>query len=114
MVIAGMDPSDFKDLGTVWESWGGVWGGALHDPIHFEYPGFSIGRSAPARSGRARPQEGGVFYKLADFLSGFVPYIGAAQLVDDLVTLLDGNEDVAGFYLHHPAEAARDLLKYLL
>lgn len=32
--------SDLADLGKVWVSWGGVWGGAFHDPIHFEYPGW--------------------------------------------------------------------------
>jgi len=112
MVIAGMDPNDFKDLGTVWESWGGVWGGALNDPIHFEYPGFSIRRepSAPAR--RARPQEGGAFYRLANFLASFTG-LGIVQIVDALVSALDGNEDVATWYLNHPAEAVRDLLKYL-
>lgn len=29
-----------NQLGTVWTSWGGVWGGAFNDPIHFEFPGF--------------------------------------------------------------------------
>jgi hypothetical protein len=111
MVIAGMDPSDFADLGQVWQSWGGVWGGALNDPIHFEYPGFSSGRTAHQRT---RPVEGGAFYKLADFISGFVPYLAGAQLVDDLVTMFDGNEDIASFYLHHPAEALRDLVKHWL
>lgn len=27
-------------LGHLWQSWGGVWGGAFNDPIHFEFPGF--------------------------------------------------------------------------
>jgi hypothetical protein len=112
MVIAGMDPNDFKDLGTVWESWGGVWGGALNDPIHFEYPGFSIGGSSFKRAGRARPQEGGAFYRLANFLASFTG-LGIVQIVDALVSALDGNEDVATWYLNHPAEAVRDLLKYL-
>lgn len=29
-----------NELGQVWTSWGGVWGGAFSDPIHFEFPGF--------------------------------------------------------------------------
>jgi hypothetical protein len=33
------DESQFDDLGSVWESWGGIWGGHFHDPIHFEGPG---------------------------------------------------------------------------
>jgi len=27
-------------LGSLWESWGGKWGGRFNDPVHFEYPGF--------------------------------------------------------------------------
>jgi len=44
MMIAGSPSqmeSDHNDLGHVWESWGGVWGGHFKDPIHFEYPGFT-------------------------------------------------------------------------
>jgi len=50
---------------------------------------------------------------LADFLSGFVPGLGVVQLVDWLVSLLDHNDDLASWYLQHPAEAARDLLSKL-
>jgi hypothetical protein len=32
------DESQFDDLGTVWEGWGGTWGGRFRDPIHFEAP----------------------------------------------------------------------------
>jgi hypothetical protein len=41
MDAPGQMESDLADLGQVWESWGGVWGGHFKDPIHFEYPGFS-------------------------------------------------------------------------
>jgi hypothetical protein len=54
MVTATMRPADFKDLGTVWTGWGGIWGGDLDDPIHFEYPGFSQPRRAP---GQRKPSE---------------------------------------------------------
>lgn len=40
MVTASMNLSDLADLGKIWESWGGVWGGNFDDPIHFELPGF--------------------------------------------------------------------------
>jgi D-alanyl-D-alanine carboxypeptidase-like protein len=30
---------DLRDLGQVWQSWGGLWSPA--DEVHFEYPGFS-------------------------------------------------------------------------
>ena len=105
MVVAGMDLEAFRELGALWQSWGGVWGGAFSDPIHFEYPGFTLG----AR-GRNAPAVGGAFYSLADFLSGFVPILGEVQLVDSLVSLLDGNNDLASWYLQHPAEAIRDLV----
>jgi hypothetical protein len=109
MVTTAMDPQDLKDLGQVWESWGGVWGGEFRDPIHFEYPGFTV--SAPRSNA---PQAGGSFYKLANVLSGFVPILGEVQLVDSLVSLLDGNDDLASWYLQHPAEAIRDLVNRLL
>lgn len=36
MVVIGSENQN--DLGSVWQSWGGVWGPS--DAIHFEYPGF--------------------------------------------------------------------------
>lgn len=114
---AVVSPSEYQaGVGQAWQNlWGGKWGGR-RDPVHFELPGASqlawqLGeQGAQTLSGPARPVEGGSFYKLADFLSSFVPGLGALQLVDSLVSLLDGNEDTATFYLHHPAEAVRDLL----
>ena len=38
--------SALSELGALWESWGGVWGGrpqragSQYDPIHFEFPGW--------------------------------------------------------------------------
>lgn len=116
-------------VGRVWTSWGGQYGGH-RDPVHFELYGagklawqlgeeewplsggtgyFSTGQTSQASRSK-QPVEGGAFYKLADFLSSFVPGLGVVQLVDSLVTLLDGHEDKATWYLHHPAEALRDLL----
>jgi hypothetical protein len=40
LVVVGAENQN--DLGQVWESWGGKWGGRAHDPIHFEYPGFLV------------------------------------------------------------------------
>ena len=101
-------------VGRAWEKlWGGKWGGA-RDPVHFELPGASqlawkLGEQGAQSVGTGRPQTGGAFYTLADFLSGFVPGLGQLQLVDWLVSLLDGNDDKASWYLQHPAEAIRDL-----
>src|SRR5260370_37739004 len=36
------------EAGQLWEGWGGIWGGhprkqgSAFDPVHFEYPGFSL------------------------------------------------------------------------
>jgi len=101
-------------VGRAWEKyWGGKWGGP-RDPVHFEIRGASqlawkLGELQAQT--RPRPTPGGSFYKLADFLSSFVPGLGEVQLVDTLVTLLDHNDDLAGWYLQHPAEAIRDLIQ---
>lgn len=60
---------DLADLGSVWESWGGIWGGRFHDPIHFEYPGFEHGAGAPT------PEEGAPDWLVsaANFAAGFLP-----------------------------------------
>ena len=42
MIMSSDMNSDLADLGSVWQSWGGIWGGAFNDPIHFEYPGFNV------------------------------------------------------------------------
>lgn len=84
MVVVG--EANQNDLGQVWESWGGVWGGRASDPIHFEYPGFSPprqeARSTPGCSGL-----GSTIAAAADFVLGFAPYIGAAELVATIVSL---------------------------
>lgn len=96
--------SALADVGATWISWGGVWHPS--DPIHMEYPGFSPGAVLPA--------PGNVFYALADILSGFVPFLGEAQMVDTIYRLLGGNETTAEFYLQHPAEALRDLFQVVI
>jgi len=84
MVTTAMDPQDLKDLGQVWESWGGVWGGEFRDPIHFEYPGFSVARTSvdPPSPGflerlHALTEE----HPYLSFLLGFVPYVGEAEII---------------------------------
>jgi hypothetical protein len=110
-----VSPVEYQEpVGKAWERlWGGKWGGS-RDPVHFELPGASqlawkLGEEGAQTTGRTPPPEGGAFYELADFLSSFVPGLGQVQLVDLLVSALDGNNDIATFYLHHPAEALRDL-----
>jgi D-alanyl-D-alanine carboxypeptidase len=98
----GQMESDLADLGQVWTSWGGVWGGAFKDPIHFEYPGFPHKELAPV--------EGGEFAKLVDLISSLVPGLGELQLIDALANWIDPHDtDKISWYLQHPAEALRDL-----
>ena len=111
-------PSDYQaNVGKAWQQvWGGTWGGSV-DPVHFELPGagalaYKLGEQGAAPV-RQAPPVGGAFYKLADFLSGFVPGLGQVQLVDSLVSLFDGNNDLASWYLQHPAEAIRDIVGLL-
>lgn len=108
-----VEPKSWQfDVGKVWTGWGGAYGGR-GDPVHFELPGagaaaWALGDTQP--QGPQEPIKGGPFYALADFLSGFIPVVGTVQLVDSLVSMFDGNQDIATFYLHHPAEAIRDLV----
>jgi len=46
MIVIGSENQN--DLGSVWQSWGGVWGPS--DAIHFEYPGFSAPSGAVSQS----------------------------------------------------------------
>jgi len=53
--MAVANPAALTELGRIWKSWGGVWGGEFDDPIHFEFPGFPkqtatrVGSSGVAR-----------------------------------------------------------------
>lgn len=110
---AVVSPAEYQtNVGLAWQKyWGGKWGGKK-DPVHFELSGASQLAWRLGEQGAAsiqRPQRGGPFYKLADFLSSFVPVLGEVQLVDSLVSMLDGNDDLASWYLQHPAEAVRDI-----
>ena len=110
-----VSPVNFQNVvGKAWErEWGGKWGG-LRDPVHFELPGASqlawqLGEQGATPAASAAPETGGPFFALADFLSSFIPGVGELQLADILVSLLDHNNDIASWYLQHPAEAVRDL-----
>jgi len=110
-----VSPTEYQSaVGRAWErEWGGKWGGA-RDPVHFEFPGASqlawqLGEQGAQPAASQAPEAGGAFYALADFLSSFVPVLGEVQLVNMLVSMLDHNNDIAAWYLNHPAEAVRDL-----
>jgi hypothetical protein len=63
-----------SDLGQVWESWGGTWGGA-RDPVHFELPGAS-----------QKHQHRNIALG-ADLVLGLVPGISEVELAASLASL---------------------------
>jgi hypothetical protein len=63
-----------SDLGQVWESWGGTWGGA-RDPVHFELPGAS------------RRHQHRNIATAADIVLGLVPGISEVELGATLASL---------------------------
>jgi hypothetical protein len=65
-------PYEFlQELGSLWASWGGTWGGA-GDPVHFELPGASA-------SHRISPSTHTIA-EAADFILSFVPGVGEVEL----------------------------------
>lgn len=61
--------SALADLGSVWEDWGGVWGGRFGDEVHFEYPGASQHAVAQAQADQT-PAD------IAATVAGFLPGVG--------------------------------------
>jgi D-alanyl-D-alanine carboxypeptidase len=80
------DGTNLADLGAVWQSWGGVWGGTFGDPVHFEFPGFAAPQTAAAHS-RSCGTGTSLISQAADLVLGFVPGIGEVELVATLVGL---------------------------
>jgi D-alanyl-D-alanine carboxypeptidase len=92
MMIQGPDmDQNLADLGQVWTSWGGVYGGAFNDPIHFEYPGFPHGQVEQAQKlADENAPEGTPWYKwhppkIAEDVLNLIPGV---QLISDLVDML--------------------------
>lgn len=67
-----------SDLGNLWSTWGGTWGGE-RDPIHFELPGASQRHRIGPRTH--------TLAEAADFVLAFMPYIGAIELAATLLHL---------------------------
>jgi D-alanyl-D-alanine carboxypeptidase len=93
--------SDQADLGKVWESWGGVWGGRYGDPVHFEWPGFK----APAAIGAGCSPVVSKMASAVDFVVGFLPGIGEVELLATLVGLGFPRSSVVKF-LKNPVSSA--------
>lgn len=67
-----------QDVGDLWTSWGGTWGGSP-DPVHFELPGAS-------QSHRIGPRTHSLA-EAVDLVLSFVPGIGEVELVAALAHL---------------------------
>jgi hypothetical protein len=114
---------NLNDLGQVWESWGGVWGGANRDPIHFEYPGFRPPPAGTPAEARTPFNIGEILFnpigvatavspelaKVVDFILGFAPGIGEAELVGELLALGFGESEISTV-LSHPVESLGKLV----
>lgn len=88
------------DVGAYWQALGGTWGGA-RDPVHFELPGASQAARANYEAGRTRrqPEPGWVKAMAAavDALIAFVPGIGEAELIGQLIAWGFPDSQVAQF-----------------
>lgn len=77
-----------EDLGGLWASWGGAWGGN-RDPVHFELPGASAAhRIGPSTHTIA---------EAADLILGFVPGIGEVELAASLAHLGFPESEILAF-----------------
>jgi hypothetical protein len=101
MVVIG--PENQTDLGQVWQSWGGVYGGAA-DPIHYEYPGFSPPQHTEASVGGCSGL-GSTLASAVDFVLSFAPYIGEVELVSTLVGIGFPRSEILKF-LRNPVKSA--------
>jgi len=98
------------DLGTVWQQWGGVWGGTS-DPVHFEYPGFKIGEhvdleTSGSSSGVAETFRSG-YTTVMDTILGIVPFVGKAELAATVAQAFGLSDSAALEVLASPAGAFR-------
>ena len=97
-------------LGQLWESWGGTWGGT-RDPVHFELPGASKAARANYEAAQAEqaPASSGWLVRgiaaAADAVMALNPLIGASELAGALLTLGFPDSEVAKF-LSGPIEYA--------
>lgn len=99
-VDLAIDGANLSDLGKVWESWGGVWGGHYGDPVHFEFPGFKAGPSIVAKAGCSKAKS--LLAGAVDVVLGFAPYLGELELAAYLVSLGFPQSQIAAF-LKSPA-----------
>ncbi len=71
------------DVGTYWETLGGVWGGRGRDPVHFEYPGFLDALGGPINAAAALDAA------TAPHASGFDVFLTALSFTDLPMSLIE-------------------------
>lgn len=100
LVVSGEENQ--RDLGSIWQQWGGIWGG-LGDPVHFEYPGFSLSDhfQTPFRE-KVKATAQSTSASVADFVLGFVPGLGQAEMIATVAELLGVPSSVALDLLSSP------------
>lgn len=110
--------TDQTDLGYVWSSWGGIYGGT-RDPVHFEFPnwqalvptdqaGSPVASAAPSSLGTA----GSTVYRLADIVLEVLPFssiLGRTNIANALLQAFGYDNPLFTFWLSHPAEFIRDV-----
>lgn len=128
-------PSDWiYDVGSVWVSWGGAYGGA-RDPVHFELKGAGAlawqlgeagqvppsGGPTPSPAGNGQDKRGiaaeiaklpawsqKYIYMASDALLGTIPYYRVVQLVASLIQLGYSDSEIINF-LAGPVENLHQL-----
>lgn len=102
-----------QDLGAVWRSWGGVYGGE-EDPVHFEASGFKswlsgqgIQTSSPGPASNQSTRD--MLAKLVDlFLASLPGWVGGivstAGLSNSIYGIARGKQSTMLLWLSHPQE----------
>jgi hypothetical protein len=78
MIVTPMEY--ISDVGAYWTGMGGKWGGQFNDPVHFEYPGFH-----PPSGAGGGAFEPSAYDKIINFATGFIPYVGGAQMAASIL-----------------------------
>jgi hypothetical protein len=88
------------ELGALWESWGGEWGGRGSDPIHFQAPGFTL---TPGSTQAFTPPQEDTTTKLVNFIAALLPGVDAVAAAGFVLSLFpDFGQAELAYYLQHP------------
>lgn len=105
---------DYTALGSVWTSWGGVYGGS-RDYVHYEFPGFTAPSPAAASVGGVPADygtPGSALDQLVDAVLGFLGPVGRILSTGYIASLIwqaaGGSEPTILFWATHPVEFLRD------